>query len=94
MIEQFIAMTRRIIAHDGFEDYLPTLLLPSRKDVRVLEDVPSDEDIESVVESWVARIAAPEEDFLAAFKTNDTHFKVLARLNGKNSSVMCAAEDA
>jgi hypothetical protein len=94
MIDQFIAMTRRIIAKDGFQDYLPTLLLPSRKDVRVLEGVPDDEDLEKVVEGWAARIAGPEEDYLAAFKFDDAHFKVLARLNGKNSSVLCTAGNA
>ena len=94
MIDQFIAMTRRIIAKDGFDDYLPTLLLPSRKDIRVLEGVPVDEDVEKVVVDWAARIVGPEEDFLAAFKFDDTHFKVIARLNGRNSSVLCNAADA
>jgi hypothetical protein len=94
MIDQFIAMTRRIIAKDGFQDYLPTLLLPSSKDVRVLEGVPDNEDLEKVVESWAARIAGPKEDYLAAFRFGDAHFKVLARLNGKNSSVVCTAGDA
>lgn len=94
MIDQFIAMTRRIIAKNGFEGYLPTLLLPSRKDIRVLEGVPSEEDLERVVARWAARISGPEEDSLAAFKADDTHFKVLARLDGKNSSVVCATQDA
>ena len=94
MIDQFIAMTRRIIAEDGFEGYLPTLLIPSRKDIRVLEGVPGEEDLEKVVAGWAARIAGPDEDFLAAFKFDDTHFKVLARLDGRSSSVVCAAADA
>ena len=74
MIDEFIAMTRRIIVKDGFQDYSPTLLLPSRKDDRVLEGVPDDEDLEMVVEGWAARIAGPEEDYLAAFKFDDARF--------------------
>jgi hypothetical protein len=33
-------MTRRIIAKDGFEEYLPTLMLPQRRHVTVLEGLP------------------------------------------------------
>jgi hypothetical protein len=39
-IDDFIAMTRRIIAKDGFEEYLPTLMLPQRRHVTVLEGLP------------------------------------------------------
>ena len=29
MLDQFVKMTQRIIAEDGFDNYLPTLLLPA-----------------------------------------------------------------
>ena len=41
-IDDFIAMTRRVIARDGFDDYLPTLVLPERRHIAVLEGMPPD----------------------------------------------------
>ena len=48
MFEQFVAMTRSIIERDGLEGYLPTLLLPQRQDVHVLDDIPEDEEHEPI----------------------------------------------
>ena len=39
MLDQFVKMTQRIIAEDGFDNYLPTLLLPATREVRVLDQV-------------------------------------------------------
>lgn len=89
MIEQFIAMTHGIIEEDGFEDYLPTLLLPERKNVLVLEGVPGDEDIESAAKGWAIRSANENEDFLLAFKVDANHFKVFARMGGVSSETLC-----
>ena len=42
MLDQFVKMTQRIIAEDGFDNYLPTLLLPATREVRVLDQVEGD----------------------------------------------------
>ncbi|KQP20497.1 hypothetical protein [Pseudorhodoferax sp. Leaf267] len=91
MIEQFIAMTHRVIEEEGFEDYLPTLLRPQRKDVRVLDGIPEGDDIESQAKDW-AECSVDEdedEDFILAFKADASHFKVVARVNGINSETVC-----
>lgn len=94
MIDQFIAMTQRIIARDGFDGYLPTLLLPNRKDVRVLEGVPSEENIDTVVANWVNRTANAGEDFIAAYKIDSNHFKVVSRIEGKTEERICEPKTA
>jgi hypothetical protein len=94
MIDEFIAMTQRITQREGFEGYLPTLLLPAKKDVRVLEDVPPEVDIEVAATKWAAMSVEPNEDFLLAFKINETSFKVVSRINGNNHENICNVQSA
>jgi hypothetical protein len=89
MIEQFIAMTHRVIEEEGFGDYLPTLLLPQRQDVRVLDGIPEGNDIESQAKGWAERSVNEDQDFILAFKVDASHFKVVARIDGINSEKLC-----
>jgi hypothetical protein len=41
-LNEFAAMTKRIIASDGFDDYLPTAIYPGRRHVVLLEELPKD----------------------------------------------------
>ena len=94
MIDQFIAMTRRVIDRDGFEGYQPTLLLPQRKDIRILEGVPPDVDIEAAAANWAKRAVDAEEDFFLAFKADAEHFKVIARVKGERYEALCPVQAA
>lgn len=89
MFEQFVAMTRSIIERDGLEGYLPTLLLPQRQDVHVLDDIPEDEEHEPIATNWAAEMVEDGEDYFLAFRTNASHFKVVARLEGRYQSQLC-----
>ena len=75
----FAAITRRVIARDGFEGYLPTALYPSRKHIVVLEGIPEVENVETVALEWALSNAVGDEEFLVAFKVSPTHFKVIRR---------------
>lgn len=83
VIDHFVNMTRRIIVQDGLDEYLPTLLMPARRDVRVLEGIPQAVDVEAVSVEWAERTASPTEDFLLAFRSGQAGFKVVARINGE-----------
>ncbi|MBP9671891.1 MAG: hypothetical protein KBE14_05950 [Ottowia sp.] len=88
MLDQFVKMTQRIIAEDGFDNYLPTLLLPATREVRVLDQV--DGDGESLgITDWLAEQVGPDEDFLVAFKAGDAHFMVVGRLGGQACERLC-----
>ena len=93
MIDNFIAMTRRIILRDGFEQYLPTIVLPALKDVRVLEGVPAEADMKAVIAEWVLKVAGPTQDFVAAYKAHKGHFFVFARVDGVMHERLCSVSD-
>jgi hypothetical protein len=90
-IEDFIAMTRRIVARDGFDGYLPTLVLPGRRHVAVLEGVPPEVDVETAAKKWAAEKCEPGEDYFLAFKLDSAHFKVIARSDGREEVRVAAA---
>lgn len=91
-IDDFIAMTRRIIAKDGFDEYLPTLVLPGRRHVTVLEGMPPDVDAEAASRKWATSKAGENEDYFLAFKIDPARFKVVARLRGVEQECVAAAE--
>ena len=78
-IESFAAITRRVIARDGFDAYLPTVLYPARREVLVLEGAPDGPDLESIALRWATSGAEGPEDFLLAIKVGKHHFKVFHR---------------
>jgi hypothetical protein len=82
-VDEFAIITRRVIAKDGFDDYLPTALYPTRKHVVVLEGVPTGVDLEPIAVEWAAKGAIGDEEFLVAFKVAPTKFKVIRRSAGR-----------
>lgn len=91
MIDRFIQITRAVIEEDGFDGYLPTLLLPQQNEVLVLDDLPDEVDIGQAALDWAGAIAGQEQDYFLAFKLDDSHFKVIARLDGQTSEQVCLA---
>jgi hypothetical protein len=83
VIDTFVAITHRIIAQDGFENYLPTLLLPTTKKIAVLEGAPRDSTLEKIVRRWAEESAGSEADYVVAFKSDEKHFDVIARIEGE-----------
>ena len=88
MLDQFVKMTQRIIAEDGFDNYLPTLLLPATREVRVLDQVEGDGESLGITD-WLAEQVGPDEDLLVAFKAGDAHFMVVGRLGGQACERLC-----
>ena len=88
MLDQFVKMTQRIIAEDGFDNYLPTLLLPATREVRVLDQVEGDGESLGITE-WLSEQVGQDEDFLVAFKAGDAHFMVVGRLGGQACERLC-----
>ncbi|MFN7988657.1 MAG: hypothetical protein U0529_14370 [Thermoanaerobaculia bacterium] len=79
-IASFAAITRRVIARDGFDGFLPTVLYPARKVVIVLEGVPASEAVEPIAIRWASEGAHEDEPFLLAFRVDPDHFKVFHRV--------------
>jgi len=84
-VDDFVAMTQRVITRDGFDGYLPTLVLPAHRHISVLEGMPADVNVETAARDWALRDSKSNEDYFLAFKVDDHHFKVVARLGGVTS---------
>ena len=78
-MDAFAAMTRRVIASDGFDRYLPTACYPERRVLRVLEDAPDTEQLEVIALEWALSWLEGAEEVLVAFKVDAAHFKVIRR---------------
>jgi hypothetical protein len=78
-VASFAAITRRVIARDGFESHLPTVLYPARREVLVLEGAPESGDLEAISLNWAQANAVGHEEFLLAFKVSSTQFKIVRR---------------
>jgi hypothetical protein len=89
VIESFIAITRDIIAEDGLEDFLPTLMFPDRGAVHVLEDASDAMDHEAEALAWVRQAVPPQENYFLAYRADEQHFKVVSRINGEQQERLC-----
>jgi hypothetical protein len=92
-VEEYAGITKKIIARDGFEDYLPTALYPQRKDVVVLEGAPDNANLEPIVMKWARKNAIGDEEFLVAFKVGPNKFKVIRRYAGAQEEKVFNAVD-
>ncbi len=76
-IEQFAAMTRRVIAANGFDDFLPTACYPERHEIAALEGLPGDVEVGPAVLKWAAKKARRGEPYLVAFRSAPSEFTVV-----------------
>jgi len=79
-LEEFATTTRHVISENGFEDYAPTAIYPVRALIKILTGVPSEVDTEQVALKWAGQDVGNEEEFLVAFKVDDSHFKVIRKI--------------
>jgi hypothetical protein len=93
-LDEFAALTKRIIASDGFDDYQPTAIYPDRRHVVVLDGAPEGPELESIAVKWAERGAVGGEEFLVSFKFGPDRFKVVRRCAGvQEEGVFDAVDD-
>ena len=91
-IEEFAAITRRVIDAEGFDEYLPTACYPGRAEVVVLEGLPPHIEPEPAVLRWAAKRAKPGELHLVAFRNGTGQFTVVGvQMPGCESEVFAIA---
>ena len=83
-IAAFAEITRRVISKDGFDGYLPTLCLPERKHITVLEGIPPEKlgCVREIAIEWAAKKAGPDGEFFLAYKEDAERFRIVHRFNG------------
>jgi hypothetical protein len=81
-----IAAQKQLIAEWGFDGYLPTLWVVSANavDVNVLADAPDGDELERIARDW-AQQKAQKHDYYLAFKADDSHLKIVARVGAVTS---------
>ncbi|MCO5052544.1 MAG: hypothetical protein M9920_09590 [Verrucomicrobiae bacterium] len=84
-LEDFAEITQRIIQKDGFDGFLPTLCLPERRHITVLEGVPDEKqpELRSISLAWAKDKATGEEEFLLAFREDSVSFRVIRSFRGE-----------
>jgi hypothetical protein len=91
---EFAKITRNVVSRDGFDGYLPTVVYPERRVLKVLEGAPVGAELESIAVEWASAGANPDEEFLVAFKVDATAFKVVRRASsGWEAQVFAASLD-
>jgi len=91
-ISDFAALTQNIIRDNGFDDFVPVACLPGRREIRGLDGLPENADVEAESIGWATALADETEEFLIAFKFTESQFKVFRRLNGAMESAVFAVE--
>lgn len=74
---EFAAITRRVIAKEGFEEFQPTACYPERREVKTLAGLPPNVHAEKAALDWAFRGADNDKEFLLAFKISDDCFRVV-----------------
>jgi hypothetical protein len=84
-LDEFAAVTQRVIADHGFEDFQPTAAYPGRRHIRGGANFPAAVP-EAHVLLWATEEMRDGEEFLVAFKVDDSHFKVVRRVGSYSKS--------
>ena len=69
--------TKRIIANEGIDHFLPTACYPSQRHLTVLTGLPDHLDPGKPILEWAAKAAQTNEGFLVAFAIDSGHFKII-----------------
>jgi hypothetical protein len=75
-LDEFAAVTRRVIAREGFEEFQPTAVYTERDYIKGGADFPSDVP-EAHILQWATEDRRNGEEMLVAFKIDDTRFKIV-----------------
>jgi hypothetical protein len=89
-LSDFAALTQNVIRDDGFDDFVPVACLPGRREIRGLDGLSGDADVEAASVGWATALADETEEFLVALKFTATQFKVVPRRNGAMESAIFA----
>lgn len=95
-IADFAEITQNVIKGAPFEDYIPTLCLPARSQIKALQGVPAEEEqnIRAIVLDWANDSAEPDEEFLVAFRDGPSHFRIIRRFEGEFREALFPAKKA
>jgi hypothetical protein len=68
-LEQFTKVTVNVVQKDGLDGYLPTLMFPATKTVRVIEGIPADIDHRNALQQIIVRDRLHLQEFFFGVQT-------------------------
>ena len=68
-LEQFAQITIRVIQEDGLDGYLPTIMIPSTKEVQSIEGIPENVDHREAIQNVILRSKLEKTEFLFGVQT-------------------------
>jgi hypothetical protein len=92
--DTFLQATRRTIRQSGLDSFMPTLLLPDREHLAVLEGIPQGEDQAAIARKWATAQAGSGNPYMLAFRVDETHFSIVRFIGGVLSEDVYASQDA
>ncbi|GAA5496813.1 hypothetical protein Rhal01_02998 [Rubritalea halochordaticola] len=63
-VESFASSTIEVIKEDGIDEYLPTIVLPSINEFRVIEGIPNNVDHITAIQNVIRKHEYQKEEFL------------------------------
>lgn len=87
-LQDFSVITIKVIQKNSFADYLPTLVLPDIKKVRVIDGIPSQTDHRKVVQNIVRRTGHRKKEFFFGVKSGPSEITVGHHRPGRPTEFM------
>ena len=90
-VDDFIAAQERLISEGNFDEYLPTVWVETSRQVKVniLMHPPEGFALVTAAREW-AQQQARRHDYCLAFKADESHLKVVARVGAATSEHIVA----
>ena len=75
-LASFAASTINVIRDDGIAEYLPTIVLPTTQEFRVIEGIPADVDHREAVQDVIRRSGYSKADFFFGVRSGPAEITV------------------
>jgi hypothetical protein len=82
-IGRFSVITDKVIKRDGFDNYSPTLCIPSKKHLTVLVGIPENISQQEAARKWVIKRVKADEEYFLAYRSGKNEVTVEWHRPGK-----------
>lgn len=87
-IEQFQQVTMGVVSKDGIEGYLPTIVDPISRKIRVVEGIPSGVDHRAAIQETLIQAGMDKQEFFFGVRSDKNELTVGHHLVGKPTSFL------
>lgn len=92
-LELFIELVRHVVRQDGFDRLAPTVFLPGRNEVRILDHLEARLEPRAAALDWVLANVEAGAEVLLAIPAGPERFRVLWQRDGRTEEREVPVED-